>query len=69
MESCWGVTVVIYMFYEGTISHKAFWDVTPFTLLDSPSIVKLYLHVYYAIRGMGKFTFISIQFSDLTSIL
>jgi len=57
------------MFYEGSISHKAFWDGTPYTLSDSASIVKLYLHVYYAIRGMGKFTSISIQLSDLTRIL
>jgi hypothetical protein len=57
------------MFYEGNIPHKGFWDVTPYALLDSASIVKLYLHVSYAIRGVSKFTFISIQFSDLTSIL
>jgi hypothetical protein len=57
------------MFCEGTVSHKGFWDVMPYTLLDSASIVKLYLHVSYAVRCVRKFTFISIQFSDLTSIL
>jgi hypothetical protein len=69
MESCWLVKVEICMFYEGSNSLKGFWDVTPYTLLDSVSIVLLYLHVSYAVRGMSKFTFISIQFSDLTSIL
>jgi len=48
------------MFYEGTISHKAFRDARPCTLVDSASIVKLYLHVSYAVRGVSKFTFISI---------
>lgn len=57
------------MFYEGSVSYKGFWGVTPYTLLDSVSIAILYLHVSYAVRGMSKFTLISIQFLDLTSIL
>jgi len=57
------------MFYEGNISLKGLRNVMPYTFLDSASIVKLYLHVSYAVRGMSKFTFVSIQFSDLTSVL
>jgi hypothetical protein len=69
MESSKGVKVEIYMFYEGTIPHKGLWDVPPYTLWNSASIVKLYLLVSYAVRSMSKFAFVSIQFSNLTRIL